>query len=106
MVKKGTIKLTEGTAPPELPSHLAPVLSLFWELHRARPVSMGGALCIPLTEVMAAFKLFGPRSQEVRLYYYELIKAMDAAYMDWSSRERETLRNVNSVSSNRRPKRG
>ncbi len=63
----------------------------FWALSPSRAVGMDvGA--IPLSEVVAYFKLTGLADPELREDYARFIRAMDAAFLDWHHQQQKARR--------------
>jgi hypothetical protein len=89
---------------PELYPDLVRIWQGFMDLHKTRQIAFGPS-AIPISEIIIWLDYQGITDIDERQECYELILAMDAAWLDWArtkQKERDK-QNANARSRNRRP---
>lgn len=76
---------------PELPPELAFYLEAFYLLSASRDVGFGGAGPIKLTEMLAFCDLHGIRGTEDRLGFINIMRALDAVWLEKSNEKSKAL---------------
>lgn len=77
-----------GRTPPALANRVNPdprfrmFWSAFWSLSGSRGASMGGAMPIPVSEVLAYCNLICLRDVGLRMSVLRIVQALDAVYLD------------------------
>lgn len=73
--------------PPDLDPELVPVWQTFWDLDTCRPLGFGGFGPIPWTALLVHQQRWG-YDQDVFDYLWDLLRAMDATYLEHTSKRR------------------
>lgn len=65
-------------------------MSAFHACSASRPLHMGGAGAVPISEILAYLELVGIASAAVRAKYLRLIQHLDAAYLSHCAEKAQT----------------